>query len=144
MTASAVYHRPLATTGLWATTVAFGTNRARELVTGGGILDATTAAGLIESSVTFSERYTVFGRAEVGRMPAHHLHAHEYSTSVFSIGKVQVGYVKHLRATMGVQPGIGGTLAISVVPTALEPRYSGRTAPTFGIFFSLQAARHQM
>jgi hypothetical protein len=144
MTASAVYHRPLATTGLWATTVAFGTNRARALVTGGGILDATTAAGLIESSVTFSERYTVFGRAEVARMPAHHLHAHEYSTSVFSIGKVQVGYVKHLRATMGVQPGIGGTLAISVVPVALEPRYSGRTAPTFGIFFSLQAARHQM
>ena len=120
MTASAAYHRPLATNGIWATTVAFGTNHARELVTGGGILDATTAAGLMESSVTFSERYTVFGRAEVGRMPAHHLHAHEYSTSVFAIGKVQLAYVKHLRSTMGLQPGIGGTVAISVVPPRLN------------------------
>ncbi len=144
MTASAVYHRPFAADGIWATTVAVGTNHAREIVLGGGILDATTAAGLVESSVTFSERHTVFGRGEVGRMPAHHLHAHEYSTSVFAIGKAQIGYVRHLRATRGLQPGIGGTVAISFVPPALEPRYSGRTAPSFGIFFSLQAARHQM
>jgi hypothetical protein len=144
MTASAVYHRPFSANGIWATTVAVGTNRAREIVTGGGILDATTAAGLVESSVTFSERNTVFGRGEVGRMPAHHLHAHEYSTLVFAIGKVQIGYVRHLRATLGLQPGMGGSVAISLVPAALEPRYSGRTAPSFGIFFSLQAARHQM
>jgi len=77
-------------------------------------------------------------------MPAHHLHAHEYSTSVFAIGKVQIGYVRHLRATRGLQPGIGGTVSISLVPPALAPRYSGRTAPSFGIFFSFQAARHQM
>jgi len=144
LTTSAVYHRPFAAEGIWTTTVAFGTNHAREMVLGGSILDATTAAGLVESSVTFSERHTVFGRAEAGRMPAHHLHAHEYATSVFAIGKVQMGYVRHLRATRGLQPGIGGTVSISVVPPALEPRYSGRIAPSFGIFFSLQAARHQM
>ena len=118
-------------------------SRARNVL-GGGILDATTAAGLVESSMTFSERHTVFGRGEVGGMPAHHLHAHEYSTSVFAIGKVQIGYVRHLRATRGLQPGIGGTVSISLVPPALAPRYSGRTAPSFGVFFSLQAARHQM
>jgi hypothetical protein len=140
---SAMYHRPLATNGIWATTVAFGANHARETVAG-GILDATTAAGLVESSLTISERYTIFGRAEAGGMPAHHLHAHEYSTSVFSIGKVQVGYVRYLRPTKGVQPGIGGTVAISLVPAALAPRYSGRTAPSFGVFFSVQAARHRM
>ncbi len=144
MIASAMYHRPWAAEGIWAMTVAFGTNHAREIVLGGGILDATTAAGLLESSVTFSERHTVFGRAEVGRMPAHHLHAHEYTTSVFGVGKAQIGYVRHLRPMTGLQPGIGGTLSISFVPSELEPRYSGRTAPSFGIFFSLQAARHQM
>jgi hypothetical protein len=144
LTASAVYHRPFSADGIWATTVAFGTNKAREIVVGGGILNATTAAGLVESSLTFSERYTVFGRAEVGGMPAHHLHAHEYATSVFAIGKMQIGYVRHLRAVGGVQPGIGGTVAVSFVPPALAPRYSGRTAPSFGIFFSLQTARHQM
>jgi hypothetical protein len=144
MTASAMYHKPLAADGIWATTVAFGTNHAREIVLSGGILDATTAAGLVESSVTFSERHTVFGRAEAGRMPAHHLHAHEYGTSVFGIGKAQIGYVRHFRPAMGLQPGIGGTVSISLVPPALEPRYSGRTAPSFGIFFSVQAARHKM
>ena len=77
-------------------------------------------------------------------MPAHHLHAHEYSTSVFTISKVQIGYVRHFGTTIGLQPGIGGTLAISVVPPELAPRYSGRTAPSFGVFFSLQAARHEM
>ena len=143
ITASAVYHKPLAADGLWATTVAFGTNRAREVVSG-GILDATTAAGLVESSVTFSQWHTVFGRAEVGGMPAHHLHAHEYSMSVFAIGKLQLGYVRNLRVTKGLQPGIGGTIAISLVPPALAPRYSGRSAPSFGLLFRLQAAKHQM
>ena len=143
MTASAVYHRPLAEDGIWATTVAFGTNHAREIVLSGGILDATTAAGLVESSVTFSERHTVFGRGEVAGMPAHHLHAHEYSTSVFAISKLQIGYVRHLRGR-SLQPGIGGTVSISLVPSALAQRYSGRTAPSFGVFFSLQPARHRM
>jgi len=44
----------------------------------------------------------------------------------------------------GVQLGIGGTFSVSFRPQALAPRYSGRTAPSFGIFFSLQAARHQL
>ena len=144
MTASTVYHRPLAKDGIWATTVAFGTNHAREIVADGAVLDATTAGGLIETSVTVSDRHTLFGRGELGGMPAHHLHAHEYSTSVFAIGKAQIGYVRHLRATRGMQPGVGGTVAISLVPSVLAPRYSGRTAPSFNIFFSLQAARHQM
>ena len=143
LTASAVYHRPLGAAGIWATTGAFGTNHAREKVPS-GLLDATTAAGLLESSVTFSDRHTLFGRGEIGGMPAHHLHAHEYSASVFAIGKAQLGYVRHLRAVRGVQPGIGGMFAVSFLPVALAPRYSGRTAPSFGVFFSLQAARHEM
>ena len=143
VTASAVYHKPLRADGLWATTLAFGTNHARESVSG-GLLDATTAAGFLESSMTFSGRHTFFGRAEVGGMPAHHLHAHEYSTSVFAVGKVQLGYVRHFTATKGMVPGVGGTVAVSVLPPELAPRYSGRIAPSFGLFFSVQAARHQM
>ena len=142
-TASAVYHMPFGINGIWATTLAFGTNHARTAVSG-GILDATTAAALLESSVTFSDRHTVFGRGEVGGMPAHHLHAHEYSTSVFAIGKAQLGYVRQLSTVKGMRPGIGGTVSVSFLPVELAPRYSGRTAPSIGVFFSLQAARHQM
>jgi hypothetical protein len=143
VTASAVYHRPLGADGIWATTLAFGANHAREDVSG-RVLDATTAAALLESRVTVSDRHTIFGRGELGAMPAHHLHAHEFFTSIFTIGKAQLGYVRHLRALRGVQPGIGGTVSVSFLPEALAPRYSARAAPGFGVFFSLQAARHAM
>jgi hypothetical protein len=86
----------------------------------------------------------VFARGELAGMPAHHLHAFEFPTSVFAIGKVQLGYVRHLRATRGVVPGIGGSVALSLLPPELASRYSGRVAPGFSLFFSLQAARHQM
>ena len=143
VTASAVYHVPIRASGTWATTLAYGANHARERVSG-SVLDATTQAALLESSVTISGRHTIFGRGEVGGMPAHHLHAIEYSTSIFAVGKVQLGYVRHLAAMKGLVPGIGGTAAVSVLSPELAPRYSGRLAPTFSVFLSLQAARHRM
>ena len=143
VTASAMYHKPLGESGIWATTLAYGANHAHERVSG-DVLDATTNGALLESSVTFSDRHTLFARAEVGGMPAHHLHALEYSTSVFAVGKVQFGYVRHLKPTIGLVPGIGAMAAVSLLSPELASRYSGRTAPSFGVFFSLQAARHQM
>ncbi len=143
MTASAAYHVPFGAERIWATTLGFGWNHAREAVSLDTV-DATTAAALLESSVTLSNRHTVFGRAELAAMPAHHLHAFEYSTSVFAIGKVQLGYLRHLNATRGVVPGIGGSIGVSLLPPQLAPHYSGRVAPSFSVFFSLQAARHQM
>ena len=142
-TASAVYHVPLRANGIWATTLAYGANHARERVAG-GMLDATSHAALLESSVTLMSRHTVFARAEAGGMAAHHLHAHEYSMSVFAVGKVQFGYVRHLGPRKGVVPGIGATAALSFLPGELASRYSGRTAPTVAAFLSLQAAKHQM
>ena len=142
-TASAIYHRLLGPSGIWATTAAIGTSHARERVAL-GVLDATSAAALLESSVTLAGRHTVFGRAEIGGMPAHHLHAHEFSLQLATIGKMQVGYVRHFRALKGMQPGAGAAASLSFLPTVLAPRYSGRTAPSFGLFFSLQAARHRM
>ena len=143
LTASAVYHVPVGLNGTWATTAALGINHARTRVCC-GILDVTSTAALLESSLTMSSRHTIFGRGEVGGMPAHHLHAHEFATSVFPVGKVQLGYVRHFGAKRGVQPGIGGSVSLSFLPPALAPRYSGRTAPGTGIFFSLQPAKHQM
>lgn len=143
VTASAIYHVPLGPRGIWATTLAYGANHAREIVSG-TVLETTTAAALLETSVTVSDRYTLFGRGELGGMPAHHLHALEYSRSVFAIGKLQVGYVRHWRATKGWVPGIGGTVALSLLPPELAPRYSGRVARGVGVFLSLRPARHAM
>jgi hypothetical protein len=136
-TASAMYHVPLGPTGLWATTLAVGATHAREVVSG-GILDATSMGALLESSLTVADRHTVFGRAEIGRMPAHHLHAHEYSQSL------QAGYVRHLPTTAGLVAGIGGSVALSLLPPELAPRYFGRVAPSFALFLNLRPARHEM
>lgn len=143
ITASALYQAPVGARGTWATTLAYGATHARETVSG-GLLDATTSSALLESSVTLAERHTIFGRGEIAGMPAHHLHAHEYSTEVFAVGKMQIGYVRHLRATSGLVPGIGGTVSVSLLAPALAPRYSGRAAPGFAVYFTVQAAKHQM
>jgi hypothetical protein len=142
-TASATYHLPLGSGGIWATTAAYGFNEGPEIVGGVEVL-MRTAALLLESSVSLTEKHTVFGRLEAAGMPAHHLHAHEYGASVFTTGKVQLGYVRHLRSMKGIVPGIGGTVALSVLPPARAPRYSGRVAPSFAIFFGVRPARHVM
>jgi hypothetical protein len=143
VTTSAMYHVPLAEGGIWATTLAFGSNHASEQVSA-ILFDATTVGAVLESSVSWSGRHTVFGRGEVGGMPAHHLHATEFFTTIFSVAKLQVGYVHHLKPMKGLTPGIGSVFSISILPEELAPRYSGRTAPSLGVFFNLQAARHPM
>jgi hypothetical protein len=124
VTASVTYHRPIAT-GLWATTAAYGINHGREIIAGTPF-DMTTAGAFLESSITVAERHTMFARLESVGMPAHHLHAHEYGASVFSTGKVQAGYVRHVRSRRGIVPGLGATAGLSVVPRVLAPHYAGR------------------
>ena len=143
VTASAIYHKSFGSAGLWATTAAIGANHARETIPG-GILDTTTTGALLESSVTRSGRHTVFGRAEIGGMPAHHLHAHEYASSVFANAKVQTGYVRQLSLIGGLSTSFGGSVALSLLPPQLAPRYGGRIARSFALFYSVSAARHQM
>lgn len=143
VTASATYHRTIGTSGIWATTLAYGQNHATEN-TPLAVLDATTSAALVESSMTVSDRHTVFGRSELVDMPAHHLHAHEFGASVFAVGKVQLGYVRHLSVRKGIRPGIGGAMSLNLVSPQLAPRYSGSVVPGFSFFFNLQPARHRM
>ena len=90
VTVSATYHRPFGTSGIWATTAAYGTSHTQGRVAL-GIFHRTSGAGLLESSATFPERHTLFGRGEFAGMPAHHLHAHEYSLLIVPVGKLQAG-----------------------------------------------------
>ena len=142
ITTSGSYHRPVGTNGIWATTAAYGMEHGHEFIPT-GVLDVTTFVSLVESSITVSGRHTVFGRGEFLEMPAHHLHAHEYAMAVFPVGKLQIGYVRHLGVVKGVVPGIGGSFSISLVSRELAPRYSG-AAPSLAIFLNLLPAQHQM
>ena len=143
LTASATYHRPVGDGGIWATTLAYGLNSGREIIPGGAF-DVTTFAVLAESSVTIHARHTLFGRAEIVEKPAHDLHAHEFEATIFTLGKVQAGYVWQFKPWKGIESGIGGTVSASIVPGELASRYEGRVAPGFGVFVTVRpASAHQ-
>ena len=140
-TGSVTYHRRLRDDGLWAAMLAYGVNSEDSLVPG-AIIHQVTHAALLETSVTLQRRHAWFGRVEVVGKPAHDLHIHELITSIFTVGKLQGGYVKYLKHWRGLVPGIGGTVSASLLPAALAPRYNGRVAPGFGVFFTLRPAVH--
>ena len=133
-TASASYHGAVGTSGYWAMTLGWGANH--EL---GTMTHAVTA----EAIVTPDDTHTWFGRLEVAGKLADDLHVHE-SSDVFTVGRMQGGYVRYLRARRGFQPGVGATVSASVVPAALASRYGGRIAPGFGLFVTIRAAVHAM
>ena len=141
-TASATYHR-MSGENVWATTLAYGVNSGREIIPGDAI-DLVTHALMLESSMTFRERQTWFGRAEVVGKPAHDLHAHEYPTRVFTVGKLEAGYVRNFKSWNSIVPGIGGAFSLSIVPSELAPRYTSRVRPGFAVFVTIRPARHSM
>ena len=99
---------------------------------------------LLESNLTIEDRHSWFGRIEIVEKPAHDLHAHEYGTEVFTVGKLQMGYAYYFEARNGIAPGIGATVSASLLPSELAPRYSGRVAPGFGVFLTIRPPRHVM
>lgn len=99
---------------------------------------------MLETSATFRGRHTWFGRAELVGKPAHDLHAHEYATAIFTVAKLQGGYVREFAIGKSIAAGVGGMAALSLVPPALVSRYGGRAVPGYGIFVSLGPVRHVM
>jgi hypothetical protein len=141
VTASAMYARPLKSGASWASTLAYGVNHEITTVPD-AVLDQSTHAVLIESSLrSANRRHHWFGRIEVVGKPAHDLHVHEYITEIFTVGKVQAGYLHQWPAIKGWLVGAGGHINLSLVPPRLAPRYGGQVAPGFGVFLNLQPAR---
>jgi hypothetical protein len=141
-TASATYHR-MTGREVWATTLAYGVNAGREAIPGDAVYLVTHAV-LLESSLSRGERDTWFGRVEVVGKPGHDLHVHEAPATVFTVGKVQAGYVRSFKGWNGIVTGLGGTASLSIVPAGLASRYGGRVAPGFGVFVSVRPSRHSM
>src|SRR3954470_10177878 len=142
-TASATYHRRLGTDGIWATTLSCGVNSGLAVIPTGEF-DTTTHALLLETSATFHDRHTGFGRAEVVEKPAEDLHAHEYRAEIFTLAKIQGGYVRQFKPWKGLTSGLGGSVSLSIVPPELAPRYGGRVAPGVAVFATVRPPRHAM
>ncbi len=132
VTASATWHRRPANEALWATTVAWGAN-VEPLETSHSVM--------LESAFSADGRNTWFGRLEVTGKPAHALHVSE-SNDVFTVGKLQGGYTRYFAVRRGLQPGIGGSLSIGLLPPDLQARYGGQAVLGFGVFVTVRPAAH--
>lgn len=141
LTASATYHRALGAR-IWATTAAYGMNGANEYVPDGPVF-LVTHAGLAETSLA-GDRDTWFGRVEVAGKPGEDLHVHEAPTQIFTVGKIEAGYVRQFRAWHSLVPGVGAVASANIVPPALATRYSGQVAWGFGVYFVLRPVSHVM
>ncbi len=139
-TASAIYFRPMAGQGGWASTVAYGVNHETSAVPE-GLLEQSTHAVLAETSLrSASGRHQWFARMEIVGKPADDLHVHEYIKNIFTVGKGQLGYLHRWPAIKGWAPGLGAHVNVSVLPPLLAPRYSGRFAPGLGVWANLRSS----
>lgn len=140
LTASAIYHRPLREKGFWASTVAYGANREASEIA--GLPGQTTHAVLVETALASSSAaHTWFSRLDIVGKPGHDLHVDEDEDAVFTVAKLQIGYLRQFAAVKGWAAGVGGHVNLSLVPPALASRYSGRVAPGVGVFLNLQPSR---
>ena len=134
VTASATYHRQSGPERLWANTIAWGLNSEDG--------EASNAL-LLESTLTLSERDSWFGRFEVAGKSAHDLDVHD-SDDLFTVSKLQAGYVRYLKPWRGLNPGFGGGLSLGIVPGGLESVYGGRVNVGIAVFATLRPWSHGM
>jgi hypothetical protein len=132
LTASATYHRPAGEQRFWASTLAWGRNTEE---------DIGTNAFLAETSLSLDQRNTVFGRAEINEKTGADLALpEELEEDVFTVGKLQGGYLRQLGTRASMVPGIGVSLSLSFAPDRLRPFYEDRTSVGFSVFFNLRPA----
>lgn len=133
ITASMTYHHGAESGPFWATSVAWGQNRED---------GQTTNALLAESSYTMTRFDTVFARGELNEKSAHDLVLPDHHDErVFTVGKLQAGYVRHLGEWSSLVPGVGASVSLSFVPRGLEALYGGRAKAGVAVFFSLRPAQ---
>ena len=134
VTASATYHHQSRPGRPWASTIAWGLNSEE---------GEASHALLAESTLTLDERDTWFGRFEIAGKSAHDLDVHG-SEEIFTVAKLQGGYVRYLKPWRGLQPGFGGGLSAGIVPSALESAYGSRVNFGIAVFATLRPSSHGM
>jgi len=122
ITASAMHHRRFGEND-WQTTFAWGQNRNRP----GSTLDAF----LLESAVRLRRRHTIFGRLE-------RVDKDELAEGTFTVHKLSVGYVHDFPSFHRAQPGLGGVVALDLLPAVLRPTYGGGTPSSITLFARLK------
>jgi hypothetical protein len=132
VTASASYHRPLAESGGWAGTIAWGRNREGS---------EATQAFLAETRLNLAERDILYGRLEVVEKTGGDLVLpEELEERSFTVGKIGLGYVRQLDPVAGLVPGFGAGVTVSRVPDDLSSFYGSTTPAGLQLFLRLRPA----
>jgi hypothetical protein len=136
-TASVTYHRPRAGAGPWTTSAMWGRNSEE---------GHATSAFLVETSLPVTSRDVLFARAELARKSGEDLSLEDEALEeeAFTVGRVALGWTRDLGALAGLVPGVGGRVAVSLVPGDLEPFYGSRASLGWALFVSLRPAATSM
>jgi hypothetical protein len=94
--------------------------------------------------VSLADRHLLFGRLELAQKTSHDLELHGADDEVFTVGKLQVGYSRFFAPIRGWRPGLGGSLSVGLLPSALSSTYGGRAPLGFGVFLTLRPAAMAM
>jgi YHS domain-containing protein len=127
VTATATYHRVLEQTA-WASTVGWGRNNES---------GHATNAVLAETTLTFADRHSWFGRLEVVGKTPHDLDVATTADTV-TVAKVQGGYTRYLSPRRGFSAGLGVEASIGLVPERLHSSYGSRANAGGGVFLTLR------
>lgn len=136
LTASVSRVHETSTSLTWAATLGWGVRWGR-VNTGYSMQGQVSHAVLAEATVNPPGPASWFGRIEVVGKPAHDLHAEEFVPAVFTVGKIQLGYLRELAARRGLLLSAGASVSAGLLPPLLAPRYDGRVAPGAGVFLRL-------
>jgi hypothetical protein len=128
VTASATHHRVLRAGSIWATTIGWGRNQEPG--------NQATNAFLAETTLTFDERDTWFGRLELSSKSGHDLAIE--SCDLFTVAKLAGGYTRYFGAWQGFKPGLGAGLSAGIVPESLESAYGHRVNVGFAVFVTIR------
>jgi len=126
--ASAIWTRGVGNEGQIAATAAWGRKISIEP---DGHREPALDAWMLEATLKPDGRWTVFARGEIIETDELLAPPGETHGDIYAVGKASIGAIYDLALARGVKLGIGGLVARSVTPGALDPSYGGdRTSGT--------------
>ncbi len=132
ITASALNTRSIWSRGEWASAFIYGGNKDSDTGRWSNSL-------LAESNLSFDAWNSVFARIEYVDKTAAHLDLlGRPADGRFDLGSLAIGYIREIARYPGGSLGLGGRLAVDLVPRSLAPVYGSRTPTGFAIYLRLR------
>lgn len=128
ITASALNTRPIWSQGEWASAFIYGGNKASDT-------DRWSNSVLAESNLAFDTWNSVFARLEYVDKTALDLDLPDLPADAhFDVGSLAIGYIREIARYPGGSLGLGGRVAMDLIPASLLAVYGSRTPTGFAVY----------